>query len=71
MFGPNYVWIVHPEVETVDKWLKAPNGFVGKDSECREEDYKLISERMLLFKHQNFRKDGKISISGLVSGKCW
>ncbi|CAB3984173.1 gamma-aminobutyric acid type B receptor subunit 2-like isoform X1 [Paramuricea clavata] len=65
MFGQNYVWIVHPQVETVDKWLTAPGGRFGVASGCSEEDYRLISERMLLFKHQNFRKDGKRSISGL------
>ena len=67
MFSPDYVWIVHPRVESVDKWLSVKDSHVNLTAGCTDAEYKLFSERILLFDQQNFRHDGKKSISGLVS----
>ena len=73
MFSPDYVWIVHPRVETVSKWLTAKTTNHHKlNIECTKEDYESFSERILLFDQQNFQDDGKETFSGLVSdgGDC-
>lgn len=67
MFGKNYVWIVHPQVESVDKWILSELTTTGLNKECSESDFKLVSERMFHFYQQDFRNDDKITESGLVS----
>ena len=69
MFGKNYVWIVHPRAELVDKWLKTPSTYPGATETCKEKEYTEFSERMFRFEPQDYRDDGKRTISGLVSYK--
>ncbi|XP_028399764.1 gamma-aminobutyric acid type B receptor subunit 2-like isoform X2 [Dendronephthya gigantea] len=67
MFGKNYVWIVHPQVESVDKWIRSEITTTGLNRECSESDFKLVSERMFHFYQQEFRNDDKKTESGLTA----
>lgn len=66
MYGKNYVWILHPRAETVDKWLTAPTRGLSTKTDCSEEQYRKVGDRIIFIDQQKYREDSEKTISGLT-----
>ena len=73
MYGPEFVWILHPDAETLDKWnvYAATERFKNKTGTCTKEEYEEVADRtIILDKKILYRTDGDtITASGLVRKK--
>ena len=73
MYGPEFVWILHPDAETVDVWnvYAATERFKNKTGTCTKEEYEEVADRtIILDKKILYRTDNNtINASGLVRKK--
>nr|XP_058943821.1 gamma-aminobutyric acid type B receptor subunit 2-like [Pocillopora verrucosa]XP_058943822.1 gamma-aminobutyric acid type B receptor subunit 2-like [Pocillopora verrucosa]XP_058943823.1 gamma-aminobutyric acid type B receptor subunit 2-like [Pocillopora verrucosa]XP_058943824.1 gamma-aminobutyric acid type B receptor subunit 2-like [Pocillopora verrucosa]XP_058943825.1 gamma-aminobutyric acid type B receptor subunit 2-like [Pocillopora verrucosa]XP_058943826.1 gamma-aminobutyric acid type B len=69
MYGPEFVWILHPDAETVDVWnfYAATERFKNKTGTCTKEEYEEVADRtIILDKKILYRTDNNtITASGL------
>lgn len=73
MYGPEFVWILHPDAETVKDWSEYADveRSKNKTGTCTTEEYEEVADRtIILDKKILYRTDGDtITASGLVRKK--
>ena len=70
MFGPEYVWILHPDAGNIDTWASIAKWERRRNmtGTCTKEQYQKVAERnFILDKRFSYRKDeNATTASGLV-----
>lgn len=77
MFGPEYVWILHPDAGTIDDWVEIAEEerekYKNKTKTCTREQFQQAADgAFILGKNILYRTDeNTTTASGLVRKLCF
>ena len=68
MYGPEFVWILNPNVGTIDEWVTLANRAINQDKikteqTCNRTQYQKALNRAFTFKALTIREDDNFTTS--------
>ena len=76
MYGPEYVWILNPDADNIDEWVRLANLQAQKNQSgvptCTREQFEVVVNRTFLLAKTGLRRDDNTKTdSGFVRKFFW